>query len=125
MLPSLVVVEFQVDNEFAQHSNPLCESHLSFRLSHCISDPRRGWDKTTFLVTTGACLSMREKMPSLYWETRQFRASDEPVMRSRRSMSRAKDSGSMRRRRRKEIAIDGKRGARQANETSTGRWSLK
>jgi hypothetical protein len=47
------------------------------------------------------------------------------VMRSRRSMSRAKDSGSMRRRRRKKIAIDGKRGARQANETSTGRWSLK
>ncbi len=65
--------------------------------------------RTTFLVTTGACLSMREKRPSMYLDTRQSRASDGPVMRSRRSMSRMEDSGSMRRRRLKEIIIDGKR----------------
>jgi hypothetical protein len=43
----------------------------------------------------------------------------------KRSMSWTKASGSMSRSRRKEIGIDGKRGDRQDNETSTGRWSLK
>ena len=60
MLPSLVVVEFQVDNEFAQHSNPLCESHLSFRLSRFISDPRCGWVKDD-VFSENRCLLVDER----------------------------------------------------------------
>jgi hypothetical protein len=125
VLPSLVAVEFQMNSEFALHPDPLYVSHLSFRLSRCISDPRCGWAEEDVFCDRRCMLVYEREKAVVVLVTRQSRASDGPGMRPRRSMRRAKDSGSMQRRRRKEIGIDGKRGARQDNETSTGRWLLK
>lgn len=98
-------------------------SLLVCRVASVIYD-EAGWRKT-FLMMTGECFSMREKRQLLYWVTRQSRASEGKVMRVRRSKSRARDSGSMHRSRRKKVDADENRGTRQDNETRIGRWSLK
>ena len=60
MLPSLVAVEFQMYSEFALHPDPLCVSHLSFRLSRCISFPRFGWAEDD-VFSDDKCMPVNER----------------------------------------------------------------
>ncbi len=112
MLPSLVTVKLKMDSESAFQPGLLCATLRSFCQPCCFHNNGANGRRTTFFVTTGACLSMRECRPSLYWVTRQSRASDGSVMRLKCSMLLTKAPGSMPQSRRKEIGIDGKRGDR-------------